>query len=159
MQTISPDTTDRKYFTLMPNIILALCRDPYDLAVWLVVKLVAGDIGECILSAEDGAALAGMSTGKWVEARQHLISVGALIGEVRRDPGYSQATWHLRIADLWPANVKWREQTGDSLKARLADVRERRKSLHHMKESLHLVKPTLHHMKASLHHMKQRRTT
>jgi hypothetical protein len=73
-QTSEPDTADRKYFTLAPNLLFALCRDPFDLAVWLAVKLVAGDTGTCTLSAEDGTALTGMSAGKWVDSQPLAVT-------------------------------------------------------------------------------------
>lgn len=130
---VTPDTTDRKYFTLVPHIVFAHARDAYDLAAWLAIKTIAGDNAECIMATEDLATLAGMSTGKFSSCRAHLLAVGLIDGEIRRDPGYPQPVWHLRIPDLWPENIRWREATGDSLTKRLAAITESRASLHHVK--------------------------
>jgi len=35
------------------------------------------------------------------------MSVGLLYGKFKRDPGYPQPVWHLRIPNLWKANVAW----------------------------------------------------
>jgi hypothetical protein len=48
-----------------------------------------------------------MSTGKVSQCRSYLIEAGLLIGNLRRDPGYPQPVWHIRIPDLWAANVEW----------------------------------------------------
>ena len=107
---VKADNSDRKYFTMTPHIVLALCRDPFDFTVWSVIKTVAGEIGECILSTDDLAGLAGCSHGKLVAARAHLLRVGLLAGELRRDPGYPQPVWHLSVPDLWPRNIAWRAE-------------------------------------------------
>jgi len=48
-----------------------------------------------------------------------LLDYGLLEGEIRRDPGYPQPIWHLRIPDLWPENIAWR-QDHNSLIDRIA---------------------------------------
>ena len=112
--TIKADRTDHQYFTMTPHIILALCRDSYDLAVWTAVKTIAGENGECILATDDLAALAKCSHGKLSNARAYLIATGLLSGELRRDPGYPQPVWHLSVPDLWPRNMAWRQDIGPS---------------------------------------------
>lgn len=111
---------DRRYFVIVPQLVWALSRSSYDLSLWLAVKMVAGEDGECYLSRDQLAMLAMMSAGKVSDCRDHLLSVGLLQGELRRDPGYPQPVWHLRVPDLWARNVKWREEIGDSLADRVA---------------------------------------
>jgi len=64
-----------------------MSRTPYDKVLWDVIKGVAGDDGECILSREDLAALAMMSTGQVSRCSKYLMSVGLLYGKFKRDPG------------------------------------------------------------------------
>jgi hypothetical protein len=116
---VEDQSGDHKYFVITPQLVWALARDPYDLALWWVVKMVAGDSEECYLSTPQLAALAMMSTGKVADCRRHLLQTGLLTGEIRRDPGYPQPVWHLRIPDLWQRNLKWRQELGDPLLTRV----------------------------------------
>jgi len=163
---LTDQSSDRKYFIMTPQLVWALSRDPYDFTLWNVVKMVAGEHSECYLSTEQLAALAMMSMGKVSNCRKYLIACGLLEGEIRRDPGYPQPVWHLKVPNLWPANVAWRTGLGDSLLARIEYKRTQKakskKSLHQVKpppegpeppseESLHQVKPPA---KESLHQVK-----
>lgn len=125
---------DRKYFTIVPNIVWALALDTYEFTLWTVVKMIAGEDGECYVGTEDLAAMAMMSTGKLSQCRKRLIEAGLLAGGIRRDPGYTQAVWHLTIPDLWQRNLEVRAATGDKLKDRMAFKTNG--------GSLHLVKPS-----------------
>lgn len=117
---IAAETTDRKYFIVTPQLVWALSRDPHDLTLWTVVKMIAGDHGECFLATPELAALAMMSQGKCQDSRRYLLDIGLLEGELEKDPGYPQPVWHLRVPDLWPRNLAWREKLGDKLKDRIA---------------------------------------
>jgi hypothetical protein len=100
-------SNDRIYFIVTPRLVWALCEDPYEYTFWNVVKDIAGEKGECILSREDLAVLAMMSNGKASACRDSLIRKKLLIGDFRRDPGYPQPVWHLTVPDFWEANVRW----------------------------------------------------
>lgn len=131
---IADGTNDRKYFSLVPRIVTMRCRNVYDLSLWVAVREVAGEDGECFLSTGDLGALAMMSAGQVSASRGFLIREGLLCGEVRRDPGYQQPVWHLRVPDLWVENVRWcRKHEG--LLSRVAQKREQKKSLHGVKPS------------------------
>ena len=112
MHKINHDTTDRRYFTMTPHIVLAMCRDAYDFTFWSIVKTVAGESGECRLSADDIATMMGCSHGKAVACRDYLLAVGLLTGELKTPTGESRARWHLAIPDLWPDNIEWRSGVG-----------------------------------------------
>lgn len=141
---------DKKYFVITPQLVLNRCRTPYDLALWTVVKMIAGDDGECFICTEDLATLSMMSMGKVSECRQYLIECGLLDGEIRKDPSYPQPVWRLRIPDLWAENVAWR-QNHDMLLDRVI-LKERQKAerdaikaakkAEKSNESLHQVKPS-----------------
>jgi hypothetical protein len=127
-------SSDKKYFMITPQLVWAICRSPYDYTLWDVIKMIAGENGECYLSTEDLAILSMMSTGKVSQCRKYLIEKGLLKGEIRRDPGYPQPVWHLQIPDIWKENVTWRQEF-DSLADRIALKKEQKKSLHRVKPS------------------------
>jgi hypothetical protein len=134
---VSDESKDKAYFTITPQLVWALSKDPYDFTLWNVIKMIAGDSGECYLSTEDLATLAMMSTGKVSQCRKRLIERGLLEGEIRRDPGYPQPVWHLSIPDLWERNLKWRQDIGDDLRKRIELKSTQKESLHVMKASPH----------------------
>ena len=147
--TLSDQSKDREYFVLTPQLVWALCEDPYEYTLWSVIKMVAGDTGECMLSTEQLATMAMMSAGKASACRKRLIAKGLLLGEVRKDPGYPQPVWHLTVPDLWERNIKWR-QAHHSLLGRVQYKREQK--------SLHVVKRVPHQVKKVPHQVKQRRS-
>jgi hypothetical protein len=106
---LKDESSDKDYFTITPRLVWALARDPYDLALWIVVKDVAGEKKQCTLSTPQLAALAMMSEGKVSQSRKYLIDQGLLYGEVKRDPGYPQPVWHLTVPNLWAKSLRWSE--------------------------------------------------
>lgn len=107
---VKNESNDRLYFTVTPRLVWALCEDPDEYTLWCVVKDIAGEDGECILSRDDLAALAMMSGGRVSQCRDSLIGKKLLHGDFRRDPGYPQAVWHLSVPDFWEANTRWARQ-------------------------------------------------
>lgn len=152
---LGDESNDHKYYIVVPQIVWALSRTPHDFTLWSVIKMVAGDNRECFLTTDDLATLAMMSAGKVSDCRKYLISVGLLLGEIRKDPGYPQPVWHLKIPDIWEENIQWRKKI-DSLKKR---INLKRYMLEAFKESDQLrtfkdssVLPNMH--VTSLHNMK-----
>jgi DNA-directed RNA polymerase subunit RPC12/RpoP len=117
---VQPPT--RQYFLITPHIVWARVENVYQWSLWNVVAMIAGESGECFISTPDLATAAMMSVGKVSEERKALIRLGLLDGEFRRDTGYPQPVWHLRIPDLWAANVEWR-LANPSLLDRIEDKR------------------------------------
>lgn len=137
---VKDESNDRKYFTITPRIVSAYARNSHDLALWETVKDVAGEGGECFLNTEQLAILAGISTGQASNSRKYWIKIGFLKGEIRKDPGYSQAVWHLSVPDIWAKNIEWCEKY-PKIKDRLA-FRAAHKSLHRVKPSPSEGKPS-----------------
>ena len=100
MNRLEAQDGDRKYFTLVPRLVWALSRTPHDYMLWSTIKMIAGEDGECYLSTKDLATLSMMSAGKASSCRTYLLDKGLLNGEVRKDPGYPQPVWHLKVPDL-----------------------------------------------------------
>jgi hypothetical protein len=134
MNRVKDNSGDRKYRVETPQIVWAKVESTYEFTLWNVVKMIAGESGECYLSTEDLATASMMSTGKASQCRKSLIEKGLLEGEIRKDPGYPQPVWHLTIPDLWADNIAWR-QKNNSLLDRIRAKANQRKSFHQMKAS------------------------
>lgn len=129
---VSDKSNDRRYFNITPRIVKALCRNPYDLALWETIREIAGEDGQCYITNEDLAVLSMMSTGQSSYSRSYLIDSGLLIGEFIRDPGYPQRVWHLSIPDLWQMNIEWCKKY-PTIEARVIQKKEQKKTLHWVK--------------------------
>jgi hypothetical protein len=135
---VKDESNDKKYFIITPRIVKAYSRNSHDFALWDTIKDIAGESGECYLNTEQLAILSGISTGQVSNSRKYWIKIGFLKGEVRKDPGYSQAVWHLSIPDLWAKNIQWCEKHL-KITDRIA-FRKAHKSLHRLNPS---IKPSL----------------
>lgn len=137
---VKDQSNDKRYFTITPRIVKAYARTPHDLALWETVKDIAGEDGECYLNTEQLAILCGASAGQVSNSRKYWLKIGFLKGEIRKDPGYSQAVWHLTVPDIWKQNVEWCEKH-PKIEDRLA-FRKAHKSLHTVKPSYSEGKPS-----------------
>ncbi len=108
--TVTDESQDQKYFTITPRLVWAFSRNPFDYTIWSVIKGIAGDSGECFLTTDDLAILSMCSTGQVSDSRKYWQSVGLLFGDFRRDPGYPQPVWHMRIPNIWKNNIEWAEK-------------------------------------------------
>lgn len=102
---VSDESNDRKYFNQTPFIVWLKCSDPYEYALWNVIKMIAGESKECYLTTNDLATLSMMSVGKVSTCRESLLAKGLIVGEKRVHDGHQLPVWHLRIPDLWLENV------------------------------------------------------
>jgi hypothetical protein len=107
---IEDNSNDRGYFTIMPRIVRAMARTPYDLAFYETVKEIAGETGECYLDTGQIATLAKMSRGKAHACRKYWIGLGFMTGEIVKNPGYIHGVYHLRLTDIWPDNFVWTKE-------------------------------------------------
>ena len=120
MNKLQRDDSDRRYFSMTPHIAKMLCENVYELALWTTVKMICGEGqgGECVLSTEDLAILSDMSCGKTSDCRRSLIDKKLIEGELKRDDGFPRPVWHLKIPDLYPANLELMQNL-KSLKKRI----------------------------------------
>jgi len=136
---VKNNSGDHFYFTQTPRIVWAFSRTPYDLALWQTIKDIAGDNGECYISTPDLAILAMMSVGQCSESRTYLLKCGLLQGEVRKDPGYPLAVWHLSIPDLWEKSTGW-SANHKSISSRLKYKSEQRAAVIEQRQKARLEK-------------------
>lgn len=153
---VKDESQDQKYFTITPRLIWALSRNPYDYTLWSTIKGIAGESGECFLSTEELAVLSMMSAGQAHESRKYWMEMKMLFGDLRKDPGYPQAVWHMSIPNVWAVNIEWATRF-TSLKDRVQFKREqassireeRQKSREEAKKSEKTPEESLHHVKPS----------
>lgn len=131
---IKNKSSDRQYFTVIPRIVWAKCRNVYDKSLWETIKTVAGDDKECYLSTSQLAVLSMMSVGQVSKSRKYLLSCGLLKGHIIKDVGYANAVWHLSIPDLWEENIKWAKKYS-SIKNRIKYKKEQKETVHLVKAS------------------------
>ena len=101
---------ERKYFTIVPRIVWALSRTHEDFALWIIIKSIAGDDGECYLSTDNLAIMAMMSKPTVIKSRNYLIEVGLLHMEMKKPKYGTQKIMHLTIPDIMRKNVEWSEK-------------------------------------------------
>ncbi len=110
---VSDDGDLRKYFVAIPNIVLQLGLNPYELALYAHFKQAAGDNGGvCWKSRATIAKEAHMSTGMVTKARAALEKPQAALGgfplirvsEVPHKDG-GKATCHITVTDIWAINM------------------------------------------------------
>lgn len=108
MNEIGKDESDsRKYFVMTPHLVWAMCRGPYDLALWYMIKMIAWENGTCYIGDRNLARLTGMSRAKVVECRKYLLKVGLLDGYLQKRGNTKRPVWHLTIPDIWEENIRW----------------------------------------------------
>lgn len=111
MNKLDDNSKDRDYFVLTPQIVWALCETPAEFTLWNVVKMIAGETGECWVGTNDLATLAMCSKPTVIAARKRLLEIGLLNGEMRKHNKHSDnAVWHLSIPNLWKQNIEWRDE-------------------------------------------------
>ena len=125
--TAKDESNDRKYFVQTPQIVWAMCDNPYEYMLWNVVKMIAAEGGECYVTTPGLARMCMMGTGTVSRARKALLDKGLLKGRLV-DRGHGKA-WHLSIPDLWAENVSWRQEH-QSLTGRIALKPARTKEQH-----------------------------
>lgn len=137
---ITDDSNDREYFILTPQLVWMLSRSPYDYTLWCVIKMIAGELGECWVNTDNLATLAMMSTGKVSDCRRYLLNKRLLTGK-QKEVTSGQKVWHLKVPDLWEANIKAIRELGD-FEAKLQLKKEQKLKKASLNESLHTVKPS-----------------
>jgi len=96
--------SERKYWTQLPNKIDDDNLDPYEFRLYVHLKRVAGDSGQCWQNTQTLASHCRMSAGKVSQAKQSLASKGLIyINTSKSDRG---KPYHvITIVDIWPQNM------------------------------------------------------
>jgi hypothetical protein len=137
---VTDQSSDRQYFIITPQLVWALCEDPYEYALWTTIKMISIEGKPLKITTENLAAVSMMSLGKVHQCRKRLIDIGLLSGEMQNDLENPQPVWRLTIPDLWRANAEWSQEHNtlrkkiDFKKIQRAKLKESRKSLRELKD-------------------------
>jgi len=99
------DKGDRKYYTVIPNIIDDMGLTPYERALYWHLKRVAGENGKCWKSTPELAKHLRMSTGKVSETKAALQKKGLIEITQQPTPHGGRPMHIITIKDVWPENV------------------------------------------------------
>ena len=104
-QVVDHDSLHR-YRTEMPNILLDIGLDAYELTLYLHIKRIAGDKGKCFVSNDSLAGKTKICRAKIITLKTCLQKKGLIkiIPKKRKDGG--DAPPDIEIIDLWPQNFE-----------------------------------------------------
>lgn len=98
-------TADRKYFTIIPNVIWTMNLSSIAFRLYTTIKKIAGENGLCFMGTRRLAREAGISAGS-VSTAKHELERAGLITIVRRKRSTSgQPIDHVQVSDIWPQNM------------------------------------------------------
>lgn len=96
---------ERRYFIQVPNLIDDLDLSPYAVRLYLRLKRVAGEKGECWQSVKTLAKACKMSTGTVTNARRELYNAGLIAIQNTDNPHGGRDFITVTIKDIWARNV------------------------------------------------------
>ena len=96
---------DRKYFTILPNIVDDSNLSPGAVRLYVHFKRVAGEDGACWQSRETLSERCSMSSGSITAAKSELAERGFITIENRRNPKGGYPYHHITVTDIWRENV------------------------------------------------------
>lgn len=95
----------RKYFTIIPNMIDDADLSVYAFRLYVHIKRVAGENGNCHQNIKTLADACRMSQGMVTKARRELAEKNLITIERVENPHGGYDYMHIRIADLWKENA------------------------------------------------------
>jgi len=104
-QVIDHDSLHR-YRTEIPNILLDMELDPYELTLYLHLKRIAGDKGKCFASNKHLEEKTKISHWKLIHSKRILVQKGLIKITTRKKTNKSADTSLIEIIDLWPYNFE-----------------------------------------------------
>ncbi len=98
---------DPKYYVRYPRMVWAKAQNTSEITLWLVLKQIAGERGECWVSTNNLAKLAMMSVSMVQRSRKALLAAGVIEGRLIGKKG--NKVWYITIPNLWEENTRWAE--------------------------------------------------
>lgn len=98
-------SSDRKYFTMLPNFVTEIGLSPFALALYVRLKRRAGEAGECFENTRNLALGCGMSAGQVTKAKRELAEAGLI--HIATEPGkHGGRAFHvITVTDIWARNA------------------------------------------------------
>lgn len=104
-QLITEETNERRYYTIIPNMIDDMGLSPFAYRLYGHYKRVAGEVGSCWQSVDTLAETCKMSRGMVSKCRQELEAAG-LINVTRTDNPHGGRDYiTVTVKDIWALNV------------------------------------------------------
>lgn len=99
-------SSDKKYFTIIPNIVTELGLSPFAVALYVRLKRRAGEGGECWENTRNLAEGCKMSAGQVSKAKRELSQAGLIT--VTTEPGkHGGRPYHvITVNDIWARNAE-----------------------------------------------------
>ena len=108
MHKFFDNSADRKYFTILPNILWAdeLQLSAHDLILYATIKKVAGENGTCFMSTRRLAHEAKISTGQVSKSKRKLANAGLIEIITKRRHTKGWPIDHITVNDIWGHNIE-----------------------------------------------------
>lgn len=103
MAKIKDRSRDRKYFTMIPNMLWTMGLSVYDLWLYATLKKICGEDGECYYSSRQLSNISGVSVGMISRCKESLVRTGLIAIEDRPSPD-GPARDEITICDVWKRN-------------------------------------------------------
>jgi hypothetical protein len=100
------DAQERKYFTMLPNVVDDLGLSVYAFRLYCHIRRVTGEDGKCWQSTETLAKASGMSVHAVVDAKRELAAANLVTITTVKRPGGGRAFHVITIRDIWERNLK-----------------------------------------------------
>lgn len=105
-------STEKAYFTMIPNIVLKMGLTPYELAYYIILKSIAGEARACFMSQKKIADLVGCSTRQLRKMNQILSSPFEILENkplikitYRKNELNGNMPNLIQIVDIWGVNM------------------------------------------------------
>jgi hypothetical protein len=107
-------SSERTFFTMLPNIVLTLDLSPYALTLYIHLKKVTGEAarGVCFKKSATLVEEVGMSAGRISKAKKELARPFAKLGgkaliniEARKNLNGGKPRHHITLTDIWAVNI------------------------------------------------------
>ena len=100
------DASERKYFTMLPNLIDDLGLSVYAFRLYCHIKRVTGEDGKCWQSTETLVKACRMSVHSVVDAKRELKDAKLITVKLVKRPGGGRDFHVVTIRDVWELNLK-----------------------------------------------------
>ena len=148
---ISESRDDHKYFCQIPNMVDDIGLSVYAFRLYVHLKRVAGEEGECWQSTKTLADNCRMSIGAVVNAKKELIEQRLIDVESMEKAGGGRPYHLIRIADIWPKNMARYADDSPDKQVTVGNLQ-----VHHVSNEVHGVNLQVHHTERKNNPLKKR---
>jgi hypothetical protein len=105
VDVVADKSNDRRYFTVVPNIVDDSDLDPFAFRLYVHLKRVAGETGRCTQSTSTLATACKMSRPVVVDAKKTLVEKGLITIDVVAGEHPGRPYHEITIKDIWQENI------------------------------------------------------